>query len=223
MNPIAVLTHVDRADVGLVAEAAHERGHALRVVRSHRGDRLPDFDQIAALVVLGGPQSADDDLAYLREEERYLADAMAAGVPILAICLGAQLLSRAAGGSAQPGETGVEAGMITVRSTEGATVDVAGEYFSFHSDSMTPPPGADVIAASDRYPQAWTAGSALAIQFHPEITMRGIEALLAIEGRKLERFGVDVDKLRRDAERYFADGADDARRVLGHWFDHLSA
>ncbi|MFF5989954.1 type 1 glutamine amidotransferase [Prauserella flavalba] len=222
MKPIAVITHVDRADVGLVAELARERGIALQLVRPYRGDELPPLDRVGAVVAMGGPQSAYDDHPYLREEQRYLAAAVGDDVAVLAICLGSQLLARALGGSAEPGDSGLEAGMITVKPAEGATTEVAGEFFSFHSDSATPPEYAEILARSDRYLQAWSAGSALAVQFHPEITMRGIGGLLAVEGPKLERFGVDVATMRRDAEGYFADGADDSRTLLNRWFDRLS-
>ena len=48
------------------------------------------------MVVLGGPQSAYDDHPYLATEERYLADAVDAELPVLAICLGSQVLARGA-------------------------------------------------------------------------------------------------------------------------------
>lgn len=221
MKPIAVITHVDRAVVGLVDEVAEARGHRSRIVRPYRGERLPDLDELGAVVVMGGPQDAYEDHAYLRAEERFLADAVDADVPVLAICLGAQVLARALGGSAHPGDTGLEAGVIPVRPTDAASAGIAGEFFSFHSDSMTPPAGVDVLAASDRYLQAWAAGSALAVQFHPEITLAGVIGLLRIEGAKLERHGVDVAALRRDAERYFASGATSSWALLNRWFDRL--
>lgn len=221
MTGIVVITHVDGADVGLVARIAAERGHVLRIVRPYLGDELPGLDELDAVVVMGGPQNAYDDLPYLRTEERYLAKAVEAEVPVLAICLGSQLLARALGGSAAPGGSGLEAGMIAVRPVDGTRDEVGGEFFSFHSDSVTPPENAEILARSDRYPQAWVRGSALAVQFHPEITMDGVDALLAVEGPKLERFGVPVADLRRDAQRYFSAGAGDSRRLLNRWFDSL--
>ncbi len=221
MTAVAVITHADRSVVGLVEAVAGERGHTLRTVRPYRGEHLPDLGEIGAVVALGGPQSAYDDHRYLREEERFLTAAVDADVPVLAICLGSQILARALGGTAHPGETGLEAGIIRVESAGDAPTEVAGEYFSFHSDSMTPPDGADVLAASDRYLQAWRWGSALAIQFHPEMTIEGIEGLLTIEGTKLGRNGVDVAAMRAEAEQYFAAGAADAHALLHHWFDRL--
>lgn len=223
MKPIAVITHVDRAVVGLIDAVAEERGHARRVVRPYRGERLPDLDEIRAVIVLGGPQSAYDDRRFLRDEERFLAGVVDAGVPVLAICLGAQILTRALGGTAHPGDTGLEAGIIQVDVTGDGPAHLRGTFFSFHSDAMTPPDGADVLAASGRYLQAWSAGSALAIQFHPEMTLAGVEGLLEIEGPKLARYGVDVAAMRADAERYFAAGARDSHTFLEHWFDRLAA
>lgn len=223
MKPIAVITHIDRTDVGLFDEVARERGHTPRIVRPYRGDPLPGLDQVAAVVIMGGPQSAYHDHPYLNAERRYLAEAVQAAVPVFAICLGAQVLAGALGGSAEPGDTGLEAGVIKVRPARGAGGEVAGEFFSFHSDSMTPPAGAGLLAGSDRYLQAWTAGSALAVQFHPEITLAGVDKVLAVEGEKLQRFGVDVAVMRRDAERYFRGGAADSRALLHHWFDRLGA
>ncbi|GAA2868890.1 hypothetical protein GCM10010472_27810 [Pseudonocardia halophobica] len=222
MTTVAVLTHVDEAVGGLVEETAREHGHAYRTVRPYRGEAFPALDEIGAVVALGGPQAAYEDHPYLAEEERFLRDAVHAGLPVLAICLGSQVLARALGGCARPGEAGLEAGVIRVRSAAPAGTGVEGEYFSFHSDTMTPPPGAEILAESDRYVQAWTLGTALAIQFHPEMTLDGVQDLLAVEGPKLERFGVDVAAVRADAERYFACGARDSRALLDRWFHDIA-
>lgn len=221
MTTIAVITHVDRADVGLVDEIARDRGHECRIVRLYRGEQLSELDEVGAVVAMGGPQAAYEDHPYLEDEGRFLSAAVDADVPVLAICLGSQVLARALGGTAHPGDTGLEAGIIDVKPSDATAGGIAGQFFSFHSDSMTPPAAAEVLAASDRYVQAWTLGSALAVQFHPEITMAGVHDLLEVEGPKLERFGVDVAAMQAEAERYFADGAPDARALLDHWFDLL--
>ncbi|MBP2365883.1 type 1 glutamine amidotransferase [Pseudonocardia parietis] len=221
MTTIAVITHVDRADVGLVDEVARERGHECRIVRPYRGERLSELDEVGAVVALGGPQAAYEDHPYLADEERFLSEAVGADVPVLAICLGSQVLARALGGAAHPGGAGLEAGIIDVKPADAASGGIAGRFFSFHSDSMTPPASAEVLAASDRYVQAWALGSALAVQFHPEMTLAGVNELLGLEGPKLERFGADVAAMQAEAERYFAAGAPDARDLLDHWFDLL--
>ncbi|HEY5852869.1 MAG TPA: type 1 glutamine amidotransferase [Aldersonia sp.] len=217
-KPIAVVTHVGRGDPGLVGTVGKQRGLEFEVYRTYDGQDLPDPNEIQAMVVLGGPQSAYDDHPYLATEERYLADAVDADLPVLAICLGSQVLARALGGSAQPGTAGFEAGFIEVTGDD----ELAGEYFSFHSDTFTPPPGSEIVARSALYPQAWRAGSALAVQFHPEMTHRFVDRLMEIEGEKLAKLGVDARSIRREADRYFAVEQTDARRFLSGWFDCIA-
>lgn len=221
MTTIAVITHVDRATVGLIDEVARDRGHDCRVVRPYRGEQLPGLDEVGAVVAMGGPQAAYEDHSYLADEERFLAEAVHAEVPVLAICLGSQVLARALGGSAYLGDSGLEAGIIKVKPADTASCGITGEFFSFHSDSMTPPADAEVLATSDRYVQAWSFGSALAVQFHPEMTMAGVRDLLGVEGPKLDRYGVDVAAMQAEAERYFAAGAADSRSLLDGWFNEL--
>lgn len=222
MKPLLVITHVDRAVVGLLDEVASQCGHLTRIARPYRGETLPDLADVEAVVTLGGPQSAYDAHEYLRAEEGYLAAAVTAEIPVLAICLGSQVLARALGGSAEPGPVGLEAGMIHVAPPDPASAGITGEFFSFHSDTMTPPDSAEVLATSERYVQAWTAGSALAVQFHPEMTAAGVDGLLRLEGPKLQHYGIDVVALRRDAERYFRSGAQASQKLLHTWLDRAA-
>lgn len=217
-KPVAVVSHVGRGDPGLVGTVGRQRGLEFEVYRPYDGQDLPDRNEIQAMVVLGGPQSAYDDHPYLASEERYLAAAVDAGLPVLAICLGSQVLARALGGSAHPGTAGFEAGFIDVTGDD----ELSGEYFSFHSDTFTPPPGSEIVARSTRYPQAWRAGSALAVQFHPEMTHRFVDRLMDIEGERLANLGVDAPSIRREAECYFAVEQTDARRLLTAWFGGIA-
>jgi GMP synthase (glutamine-hydrolysing) len=59
---------------------------------------------------------------------------------------------------------------------------LGGEHFSFHSDSFALPAGVDLLAESPTYPQAFRVGSALGLQFHPELSLAGIEHLLSLVG-----------------------------------------
>lgn len=198
--PVLVIGHIDTPSLEVVEKAAAVDGTTLRVVRPHLGEQLPPLSEVRGVIALGGPQSAyhESEHPHLVTERNYIAEAHAVDTPTLAICLGSQLAAVALGGSAHTGESGLEVGFIDVTAVHHEGERLAGRYFSFHSDTMDVPPQATVLAVSDRYVQAWTSGSVLAIQFHPDLDHNGIETLLGFEGPKLESFGVDVDGLRRE-------------------------
>ncbi len=199
-RPVLVIGHIENPSVEVVAKAAAEVGIQYNVARPVVGDALPPLQDVAGVIVLGGPQSAYDveGNPYLVEEKAYIAAAYNAEVPTMAVCLGSQLAAEALGGHALVGEVGLEVGFIDVKAVEDAGEALEGRFFSFHSDTMVPPPGAVTLAVSDRYVQAWSAGSVLAIQFHPDLDRAGIETLLGFEGEKLASFGVDVPALRQE-------------------------
>lgn len=226
MSPtLPVICHVDDPSYGTLERSAARAGRALEPFRAFAGDRLPEVSGIDALVVLGGPQSAYDLEAnpYLGVEIDYLRAAHARGVPILALCLGSHLLAQALGGTCIPGPNGLECGFIDVRSTttEPTTeLPLAGRFFSFHTDTALLPPEAEELAATDRYVQSWRVATSLAIQFHPELDASGIDALLAIEDRKLTDHGIDVAALRRSVDDELAE-PNPGRILLDAWFDTL--
>lgn len=218
---LTVITHVADPSIGVLTEAAAQTGWRISICGPFRGDPLPPVDQLDALVVLGGPQSAYDVEAhpYLAEEVDYLREVHVHEIPVLALCLGSQLLADALGGRSRRGETGLECGFIDVTADNPESL-LNGRFFFFHSDSADPPPDATILARSARYLQAWRSGTSTAIQFHPELDGAGIEALLALEGPKLRQFGVDVDAIRDSIP---TDGAQPGRRLLEAWLDDVPA
>src|ERR1700710_354088 len=81
---------------------------ALRVktVKPLAGQALPNHDEVAGAVVMGGPMNVDETERHpaLASEREWLAEAVERGMPVLGICLGAQLLARALGAEVRPGE-----------------------------------------------------------------------------------------------------------------------
>ncbi|HTD07640.1 MAG TPA: type 1 glutamine amidotransferase [Solirubrobacteraceae bacterium] len=178
MSVWAVLQHVPFEGPGLIAVQAHAHGIELDERHLYRGDTLPSLDQLAGLVVLGGPMGVGDTEQYphLAAEIDLLAGAVAADMPVLGVCLGAQLLACALGG--QVGSTGsTEVGIGSVALTPAGERDgVLGPSGRFvpvlhwHDDMFTIPPGAELLASSDRcVNQAFRAGRAYGLQFHVEL------------------------------------------------------
>jgi GMP synthase (glutamine-hydrolysing) len=184
-----VLTVVQLDDtVPLDRFAAHLDGVRVRLVRADRGEDAGPAKDLDGLLVLGGRMSAyDDQEPGVTATRALLAEAVAAGVPTLGICLGAQLLAVATGGqvhvAAPPGR---ESGVVDVRwRPEAATDPLLGALAAdaeaagtrstpmpaMHADAVVDlPRGASWLAASRMYPyQAFRVGErAWGVQFHPE-------------------------------------------------------
>jgi GMP synthase (glutamine-hydrolysing) len=166
---------------GAIAEAIAASGRDCTVVRVDRDEALPSPDEVgemAGLVVLGGPMSVHDDLAWLPAERRLLKEAVAAFIPVLGVCLGAQQLAASLGAEVTQGpapEIGVGEVHLTPESSGDALFGPAPTplpCFHWHGDTFTLPPGAALLASSEAYPhQAFRVGpSAYGLQFHVEVS-----------------------------------------------------
>lgn len=232
MSTAWIIVQADGTDVAFVGDALAERGLHPRPLRPFAGEHLPEPASLVGggdvVVCLGGAASAYDTEGHphLVVVQRFLAAAVADGVPVLGICLGSQLLAAALGGAAIPGDSGLECGYIEI--LDGGADHplgrcLAGRWFAFHSDSFLLPPGAIVLARTERYLQAWTLGSALAIQFHPELSVPGVRRLAAGEERALARAGIDGTDLIAEAEREGDDARQRCAQLLNGWLEHATA
>jgi GMP synthase-like glutamine amidotransferase len=180
-----VLENDPSDDARRLGEWLTEAGLELVTVRPHAGDALPeDFDGHAAVVVLGGGQRAYPSAAgepgapWFPALESLLRKAVRQHVPTLGICLGAQLLAAAHGGTVELSTSGPEIGPRLVGKRDAAEQDplfvrvpLAPDVFQWHHDEITELPfGAVLLAASTRYPhQAFRIGDrAWGLQFHIE-------------------------------------------------------
>ncbi len=229
MREIVVVWNDETSPPGRLTETIRRVGRRRRDVRLDRGEDLPDLDDAAAVVLLGGYMAAyeEERFPWLVTEKAYARKAVERDVPVLGICLGAQLLADALGGRAYRAER-PEVGVVPLVFTDqGAADPVVGplhpEVLAFHQDTFDLPPGATLLARSDRFPHIFRHGSALALQFHPEtpadVAVRwGEEAATSI----LAPAGVALDdyvEAVRTAERRLAEAADG---LFSRWLATLS-
>ncbi len=174
------IRHPGGGHAGVFAERAKAVGHALEHWTPATGEPYPDTPEAYdGLVVLGGGMNVDeaDRRPYLREEIALLEDTLAAGRPVLGVCLGAQLLAAAAGAEVHRART-PEIGWREVELCSAARSDrVVGALphrftaYQWHSYTFEIPFGAVELARSDVCPQAYRLGDAAwGVQFHPEVT-----------------------------------------------------
>lgn len=173
---VLVIVHQAWSSAGRVGERLEQRGYRLDMRRPSLGDPLPDtLDDHTAVVVFGGPMSANDDLPFLRTEMDFIDKTLAKGAPLLGICLGAQLMARVLGARVQPHHEGAcEIGYYPISATEEAAsmLPWPDHVYHWHSEGFELPPGAELLATGPTFPnQAYRYGAnAYGIQFHPEVT-----------------------------------------------------
>jgi GMP synthase (glutamine-hydrolysing) len=161
-------------------------GLDVHTVKPLAGQALPDHDQVVGAVVMGGPMSVDetDRRPELAAEREWLTEAVRREIPLLGICLGAQLLARALGAEVRPGE-GPEIGWAPVEILDpddpilGALAPST-TVLHWHGEVFDLPEGAEHLARSERTEvQAFRHGNAWGILFHPEADF-ALEAWLAV-------------------------------------------
>ncbi|MGH2663281.1 MAG: type 1 glutamine amidotransferase [Actinomycetota bacterium] len=209
-KPVACLRHEEPDDLGVGRDAL-----PIEYVDLWREDP-PALGDIAGLIVLGGEMNADqvEDYPFLAPERELLRRAVKDGIPVLGICLGAQLLARALGAPVARAPVR-ELGFLPVTPTAAARGDLlAGLYapgdtvFQWHEDTWELPREASLLLTGRGVRnQAFRAGPvAWGFQFHLEIDRHGLDAWLDLAGSDLERdWGTTASGVRRQADRYLLD------------------
>jgi len=174
-----ILMHDREEDAGTIETYLNERQTDIHTVRFYEGDHLPndalDFDTV---VSMGGPMNVyeEDEYPFLVEETTFLTRCFEERLPVLGICLGAQLMAKAAGAKVTkaPEE---ETGWYTVSLTEEGQHDPffsglpqSFTVFQLHGDTFEIPHEGTLLATSSACRnQAFRISNSLALQFHLEV------------------------------------------------------
>ncbi len=176
-----------------------------RVVYPQDGDALPMLDQASAVVVTGAGAMVTDGEAWIGDSARWLAEVVAAELPVLGICFGHQLLAEALGGEVADNPHGIEVGTVLTRLTEAAGHDPLFSKWeretavqaSHRQSVLALPPAAVRLAASEKDPNHAfrIGGQAWGVQFHPEFNRRIACAYTDYYRSDLPEQGDDADAL----------------------------
>ncbi|HTX12543.1 MAG TPA: type 1 glutamine amidotransferase [Solirubrobacteraceae bacterium] len=178
MTRLLVLQHIACEPPGAYEDELLERGGTLERVMVDQGEPLPDWREFDGIIAMGGPMGAYEDsrFSWLAAEKALIAEAVAGGMPIWGVCLGAQLLAASLGADVFAGET-PEVGVLAVHRTAAAASDpvfsllpASFSALQWHGDTFALPSGAIQLARSDAYEhQAFVVDRAYGMQFHIEV------------------------------------------------------
>lgn len=225
-----VLEHLPHEPPAVLGRVLDASGTPWRTVRLHAGDPVPrDPAALGGLVVLGGDMNTDDDdrHPHLREERALLGRCVAAGTPVLGLCLGAQLLAEATGG--RVAHATPEIGFLPVTRTPAGRDDPLlsalpdhSPTFNAHGDLITLGEGVLLASSAQTVVQAFRVGErAWGLQFHPEfdadlvqgyVTAPGVPAYLRANGWEPARLLAQAR--RHDAAHQRMGGA-----LLARWLE----
>ena len=228
-----VVAHDHVSPTGPVGDQLTRRGYALEhflaIPREHYAAPgiqvdFPDFTAYDAVVVLGAIWSVYDEAtigSWIGDEIKQVQAADAAGVPVLGICFGGQVLAAAHGGaverSARP-----EIGWTDVHSSDPDLVP-EGPWFQWHFDRWRTPPEAEVLASNAAATQAFALRRNLAVQFHPELTGASLLGWLENGGYEGARAaGFDPGQMLEETERLSAGAAVRAARLVDAFVDRIA-
>lgn len=176
---------------------------------------FPDPTGFDLVVVYGSRWSVDDpDAAHWVEPELdMLRAADAAGVPVLGLCFGGQLLSAAHGGGVERAPR-PEVGWFEVEPVPGVPGIERGPWLQWHFDRFAVPDGAELLATSPVGPQAFRLRRNLGLQFHPEVDRAVIAAWFVDDLDQIADLGIDPGELLAETDRRRADALERAERLV---------
>jgi GMP synthase (glutamine-hydrolysing) len=236
MTRVLVLQNADNAPLALVGAVLAREGVHTQVLLMESGAAVLPADDAGfdALIVLGGHQDAFDDVAnpFIVDEMALIRRFHAADKPILAICLGAQLLTRALGGQVFRNPAGIEWGFMPFTLTEHAQDDaLLGDggmppIMQCHIDTYTLPPGAvRLVTGAHTLEQGFRIGRAsYGFQSHFEVTREVIAEwepeVVPVRGWDAAETAADIDA---QFARHFAAAAHFAEQTTRRWLSLASA
>lgn len=225
-----IIQHVSFEDLGLWETVLREQGYTL--LWHQAGVNLPGAEEwleADLAIVLGGPIGVNDEEMYpfIRDEINLARSRLDAGLPLLGICLGAQIMASALGAKIYPAARKEiewapvslsEAGKLSPLRHLGNT-----PVLHWHGDTFDLPYGATLLCSTGTTPhQAFAVGNrALAVQFHPEADSEKIERWLIGHTCELVGCSIAPQSLRTDSLLFGETLREKSGAILREWLKNL--
>ncbi|MEC4848812.1 MAG: type 1 glutamine amidotransferase [Nitrosarchaeum sp.] len=204
MSDVLIVHNTRIEGSGYLGELLQKDGFLIDSVNA-KHEKLPEKNY-SLIVILGAPESANDNFAYLHAEQRLIKKTVESDTPLLGICLGSQLIAKTFGGKVYPGPQ-KEIGFYHDLKIDSNSKLFSGftnpfTAFHWHGDTFDLPEKAIRLAYSKNYSnQAFQIGSAVGLQFHMEVNAEMINLWLDKTQEKLELIPyIDPKQIRSDID-----------------------
>lgn len=204
MSEVLVIQNTRIEEIGYLGELLNKDGFVIHSVNA-KHEKLPDKNY-SFVVILGAPESANDDLPYLHAEQKLIKKTVDANIPLLGICLGSQLIAKTFGGKVYSGPK-KEIGFYHDLRIDNNSKLFSGftnpfTVFHWHGDTFDLPEKAVRLVHSENYPnQAFQIDSAVGLQFHLEVNAEMVNLWLDKTQEKLHQIPyIDPQKIRSDID-----------------------
>ena len=203
MSDVLVIQNTRIEGSGVLGELLKSDGFKIKSVFAKK-ERISSNDS-SLLIVLGGPQSVNDSLTFLRDEEQLIRDFVSKEKPVLGICLGSQLIAKAFGANVHPSEK-KEIGFyddLVINDTNSKLFSGFKNPFTvfhWHGDTFELPKNSVRLVHSKNYQnQAFQLQTAVGLQFHLEVDANMVNLWLNKTEEKLENIPyIKPEKIRQD-------------------------
>ncbi len=201
---ILVIKNARLEGPGTIGGLFESDGFTLQTIFAKK-EKIPTLDH-SAVLILGAPESANDDLQYLKDEMHLIQSAAEKNIPTLGICLGSQLIAKAFGAKVFPGpkkEIGFYHDIKIDRASNSRLFEGMSDPFTvfhWHGDTFEIPKNAKRLAYSEMYNQAFQYKSAVGVQFHFEVDRETILSWLQNTEEDLSLSHLNPNKIRNEID-----------------------
>ena len=176
MKTALFILHQKTSEAGDIANKLKHRGFDFEIRRPSLGESLPtNLNKYSAIVIFGGPMSANDDDEFMKKEIDWIGQVLQSDVPFLGICLGAQILAKHLGCKIEKNPNDLtEIGFYKIEPTEKGIKMFQSQdiFYQFHTEGFELPPGCELLAKGDIFTnQAFRYKNCYGLQFHPEVNI----------------------------------------------------
>ena len=174
MDNVLVIQNASSEGLGLFRQLLESDGYVIETIYAKQ-EKIPS-KRYSLLIILGAPESVNDNLGYLSNEINLIQNYVHNNAPVLGICLGSQLIAKTFGASVYHGPKKEIGFFHDLRLENQNMSDLFTGFkspftaFHWHEETFTLPQNAIRLVHSSDYPnQAFKIGTAVGLQFHLEV------------------------------------------------------